>query len=52
MRRIGGEPRDERIRRREVTRVGAVQVMPSVDVESTRSFCEQPARNRQSDHVA
>ena len=35
-----------------VTRTGAVHVMPSVEVESTRSFFEQGERNRQSDHVA
>ena len=33
-------------------RVGGVHVMPSVDVESTRSFAEHEGRKRQSPHVA
>ena len=33
-------------------RVGAVHVMPSVDVDSTMSFSLQPTRKRQSCHTA
>src|SRR5690349_16913697 len=35
-----------------VIRAGAVQVMPSVDVERTRSFAAHAVRKRQSDQLA